>query len=286
MSNVNLNNAKEKKNDEFYTLMEDIEKELPLYKKHFEGKVVYCNCDNPNISNFFKYFVDNFSELKIKKLYATGYRANSNGIKGEYDGTTVKITEMNGNGSFCSEEALELFEESDIIVTNPPFSLWRLYFEQVQTYNKKFLILGSILGIVTEKAFPYLVENKVWVGQNIVKRFRKPDGSYQDIGNVMWFTNLEFDKQYTKLNLSKHFSPEEYPKIDNSDIINVNKSKDIPIDYDGIMAVPVSFLRFYNPNEYELLGGCFHKQNGKYDLSTPKVNGKDLFKRLAIRRRA
>lgn len=252
---INLHRAKRTKNDEFYTYREDIEKELIHYKEHFKGKVVYCNCDDYSYSNFTKYFKDNFEKLGISKLVSTCYNPTGKGkIEVVSKGQTNRDV-LQGNGDFRSEEVVRLLKESDIVVTNPPFSLFREYIAQLMKYDKKFLVIGNMNAITYKEIFPLLKDDKMWIGYTKPKEFVQPDGSSKKIGLVTWFTNLEIQKHNDFLDLrGNYYSPEEYPKYDNYDAINVNRVKDIPCDYDGVMGVPVTFLDKYNPNQFEVLG--------------------------------
>lgn len=261
-SNGNLHKAKQTKNDEFYTQLTDIEKELMHYKEHFKDKIVYCNCDDPEWSNFWKYFHLNFAHLGLKKLIATFYHIGTSVYKMEYTGgddnnisAGVKIP-LTGNGDFRSEECVETLKESDIVVSNCPFSLFREYVAQLMRYEKKFLIIGNKNAITYKEFFPLLKDNKVWIGYNSPSEFNTPDGITQKVnGLCRWFTNLDIQKRHEKLPLWKNYTPEEYPKYDNYDAINVDKVTDIPCDYDGIMGVPITFLDKYNPEQFEVV--CF-----------------------------
>lgn len=273
MANGNLHKAKEAKNDEFYTMLTDIEKELKHYKDHFKGKVVYCNCDDCYESNFFKYFALNFNHLGLKKLVATcfdGSKVSGTGDNGLFDmflndseptkkaykieinefvdvdgdgdrtmndiveslktNTKNKLSILNGNGSYDSDECIELLKEADIVVTNPPFSLFRDFVATLEKYEKKYLLIGNSNAITYKEIFPLLKENKMWLGNNYVKEFRKPDGTIQKFGNICWFTNLEHDKRNEEIILYKKYNEKEYPKYDNYSAWNVDKVADIPED--------------------------------------------------------
>ena len=284
--NTSLIKANKAKNDEFYTQLADIEEELKHYKKHFMGKTVLCNCDDPYESNFFKYFAMKFNHLGLKKLIATCY--DSSPIVGEQlslfpdkrpymiqitevidenrdgaiDLTDVEyllknkknITRKLKNGDFRSDECVKVLKEADIVVTNPPFSLFREYIAQLLEYNKKFIVIGSQNAITYKNFFPLLKSNSVWLGFNAVKEFRKPDGTIQKFGNVCWFTNLDHQKRHEELDLYKRYTAEEYPHYDNYDAINVDRVTDIPEDYYGVMGVPITFLDKYNPEQFEIVG--------------------------------
>lgn len=254
-SNSNLHNAKKAKNDEFYTQLTDIEKELKHYKSHFEGKTVFLNCDDPESSNFWEYFKLNFEHLKLKKLISTHYDATQPTYKLEMTKDGVVKTPLVGNGDFRNAECIELLKESDIVVTNPPFSLFREYVAQLMEYEKKFLIVGNVANVNYKNIFPLFKNNKVWFGfQYGVMSFMKPDKTTQKFGNIGWFTNLDVSKRHQDLILYRKYDPVKYPKYDNYDAINVDKVSDIPEDYYGVMGVPVTFFDKYNPDQFEIIG--------------------------------
>jgi len=268
-ANTNLHKAKNDKNDEHYTQLTDVSKELMHYKEHFRNKVVFCNCDDPTWSAFWKYFHLNFEELGLKKLISTHYDKEKPTYKmiymgGDDSNTEIgEITPLEGNGDFRNAECIELLEESDIVVTNPPFSIaLEFYIPQLVNYKKDFLIIGDLNWIPKAFVFPLIVENKIWLGINTVKEFIEPDGTIKKFGNKLWFTNLDHKKRHEKLVLWKKYSPEEYPTYTNYNAINVEKVADIPIDYDGLMSVPISFLSNYNPDDFEIVGCPNYK--GKY----------------------
>lgn len=270
MSNSNLTKAKKEKNDEFYTQYIDIEKELQHY--NIEGKIIYCNCDNPHYSNFYKYFKDKFNIHKIKHLYCTGYNKDGIGYYAEYNGTEETIKTLNGNGSFDSDECKQIMQECDIVITNPPFSLFRDYVAQLMEYGKKFLILANNNAITYKEFFPHIKNGQVWLGRTLFTgkmpffkvpndyplendRFEKrADGLYKQVNNICWFTNMPHINPNKSIILTKTYNPIDYPHFDNYDAINVDKVKDIPIDYDGIMGVPITFLQYYNPSQFEIIG--------------------------------
>ena len=260
MSNTNLKTAKKNKNDEFYTLMEDIEKEMRYYKDFFKGKVVYCNCDDARESNFFKYFSLNFEFLGLKKLISTGYKADGKGVVLVYEGDKngnrrvdneeIIVKELNGDGDFRSEECIEYLKQADVVVTNPPFSLFREYVKQLMDYNKKFIIIGNQNAITYKEIFPYIKNNQLWLGMSMNgsnRWFVAPD-SYEVkenaagykldekgrkmffVNGVTWFTNIENKRRNEKLDLYKKYSFEDYPKYDNYLGFNVDKVADIPMD--------------------------------------------------------
>lgn len=313
-----LDRAKNAKQDEFYTQLPDIENELKHYRSHFVGKTILCNCDDPYESNFFKYFASNFNHLGIKKLIATCYNGspvqglelpfpdeNKNGKQafkveitevkdlngdGRVDLSDVKyliqndknvLTELEENGDFRSPECIELLKEADIVVTNPPFSLFREYIDTLMKYEKKFVIVAPYNAITYKEIFPLIKTNKIWLGYGFKggnAYFKIPQNSNRDFAagvfdevtnlvkfrNCTWFTNLDHKKRHEELILYKKYTPEEYPKYDNYDAINVDKVTDIPCDYYGVMGVPITFLDKYNPEQFEIVE--FRKGNDGKDL--------------------
>lgn len=284
----NLSAAKAAKEDEFYTQISDIERELLNYKDHFEGKVVYCNCDDPRVSGFVHYFSYNFERLKLKRLIATCYKnqdidlfsqhdseravkliytGDKNG-SGVPDPSEFEVELLEGDGDFRSRESIELLKEADIVVTNPPFSLYREYVAQLVDHDKKFILLGPQNAIKYKGIFPLLKEGKMWLGNNSGgMKFRVPndkdkpgliidaDGNkWQNFGNICWFTNLDYPKRHEDLILYKTFNEDEYPRYDNFDAIEVSKVAEIPNDYDGVMGVPITFLDKHNPDQFEIVG--------------------------------
>jgi len=229
--NNNLHKAKKAKNDEFYTQLKDIENELKHYEEYFKDKVVYCNCDTEE-SNFYKYFTNNYTKLKLKGLHRTSY---DEGI------------------DFRSNESIAILKECDIVVTNPPFSLFREYVAQLIEYDKKFLIIGNMNATTNKEIFPLIKDNKIWLGFTSPKEFKKPDDEIQKFGNICWFTNIKHLKRNEDLILYRKYSAEDYPKYDNYDAINVNKVKDIPMDYVEVTGVPITFLSKYNPEQFEII---------------------------------
>ena len=302
MAHANLSNAKKAKNDEFYTQLSDIENELKHYKSHFAGKVVYCNCDDARKSNFFRFFQKKFNDYGLKKLITTSYNENGHGSVLVYEGDTngngklddneVKVSELKGNGDFRSEECIELLKESDIVVTNPPFSLFREYIATLVQYNKKFLVIGNQNAITYKEIFPLIKENKLWTGNNMVKTFRVPQVTNKNcevlpngeiiakFGSICWFTNLDIKKRHEEIILYKSYNEEEFPKYDNYDAIEVSKVCEIPKDYDGVMGVPITFLYRYNPSQFEIVK--FRKGDDDKDLC---VNGKCPYFRILIKRK-
>ena len=291
MANKNLNAAKEAKKDEFYTQLEDINNELRHYREHFRGKTVLCNCDDPRVSNFFTYFAYNFEFLGLKRLITTCYKNQDMDLFSQnkceqaiyliYDGDKngnnipdpeeIGIHPLKGDGDFRSKECIELLKQADIVVTNPPFSLFREYVAQLMKYEKDFLIIGNVNTATTKDIFPLFMQNKIWLGYGFNAGnafFRIPDeekpnyaaGVYNEetglvkFRNCHWFTNLDHKKRHENIILYKHYSPEEYPHYVNFDGIEVSKTADIPCDYDGAMGVPITFLDKYNPDQFEILG--------------------------------
>ena len=290
-TNVNLNKAKAAKNDEFYTQLTDVSKELMHYKQNFKDKTVLCNCDDPTLSAFWKYFHLNFSALGLKKLISTHYDKTQPTYKMEYTGgndNDIEVgvkTSLDGNGDFRNQECLDILDEADIVVTNPPFSLFREYVAQLMEYKKKFIIIGNKNAVTNKDFFPLLKDNKVWIGYNSPAEFNTPEGVTKKINGLsIWFTNLDIKKRHEKIVLWKTYTPEEYPLYDNYEAINVNKVAEIPVDYNGIMGVPISFMSKYNPEQFEIVGEFNHGSDNIFDLAKPIINGKELYPRIAIRR--
>ena len=289
MSNQNLLTAKNKKNDEFYTRLEDIQKELDNYKEYFKDKIIYCNCDDIYSSNFYKYFKDNFNKLGIKKIIATNLSLDNTAYKTEFDNNSKESrTELRGNGDFHSEECVKLLQESDIIVTNPPFSLFREYIAQLIKYNKDFLIIGNMNAATYKEIFPLFKNNQVWFGYNSPKIFITPDRTEKKFGNILWYTNLDNDRMHHRIELKEKYCGNEgkYPKYDNYDAIEVSKVVNIPYDYDGLMGVPVTFLSKYCPEQFELVGHDHDLTgDGGAGISDGQFicNGKNVYKRVLIK---
>lgn len=245
--------ARNKKNDEFFTRLADIESELCFYQGHFKDQIVYCNCDNPTSSQFLEYFKRHFKEFGLKGLAAT-----------HYDGANAVCASMwrdNGyrtwtlaSGDFRSAECLKLLHSANIIVTNPPFSLWREFVSALVAYQKKFIIIGPLNAVTYKEVFPLLRDNRIWLGNTQVKSFLTPDGGIQRFGNVYWFTNLDHPKRHEPLELNCSYHPRTYPKYVNYDAIEVGRTGNIPCDYPGAMGVPISFLTKHCPEQFEILG--------------------------------
>jgi len=328
--------AKKRKNDEFYTQLTDIEKELRHYRPHFDGKAVYCNCDDPRVSNFFYYFSYNFRKLNLRKLVTTCYR-NQNpdlfsrhdtdrAIKLEYDGfrdgdnvprpDDTDIIPLEGDGDFRSSECVELLKKADIVVTNPPFSLFREYVSQLVKYEKKFLIIGDKNAPSYKDMFNLFKERRIWIGNASMSQdmlFDVPDdeakrlletekegSAYKRVGGkikarakAVWFTNMDFPKRHEDMVLYRHYDPDDYPRYDNYDAINVDRVADIPIDYDGAMGVPITFLDKHNPDQFEILDANGIRANDRvpvkgHGLIKDKegaVHGRPKFARIVIRNR-
>lgn len=323
--NKNLHSAKKGKNDEFYTQLEDIERELKHYKEHFKNKVVYCNCDDPRVSNFFHYFSYNFEKLGLKKLITTCYKNQSRDLfsdnqsdkaiwleyTGDKNGDNVPnpeeigVHELKGDGDFRSQESIELLKQADIVVTNPPFSLFREYVAQLVEYDKKFVIVGHQNALTYKEIFPLIKENKMWLGygfkggaSHFINNHYEDYATATDrkagmirVSGVVWYTNLDIAKRHEDLILYKQYSSEEYLKYDNYDAIEVSKTKEIPIDYIGVMGVPITFMDKYSPKQFEILGATESEgkgfSNGLWDekskVSQPLINKKRVYKRIFIR---
>jgi hypothetical protein len=287
-SNTNLHKAKNNKKDEFYTQLSDIENELRHYKEHFKDKVVYCNCDDPRVSNFFHYFSYNFEHLGLKKLIATCYKnqdadlfSNNESEQAVYleytgdkngnsipDANEIGVKALQGDGDFRSQESIELLKQADIVVTNPPFSLFREYVAQLVEHDKKFIIVGHQNAIGYRDVFKLIKENKLWLGYgfkggagHFVNTQYEDYASADDhkegmirVSGVHWFTNIDINKRHIDLILYKKYNSEEYKKYENFDAINVDKTKDIPLDYSGYMGVPLTFMDKYNPDQFDVIG--------------------------------
>lgn len=312
--NTNLTDAKKAKNDEFYTRIEDIEKELKYYKDFFRGKVVFCNCGDAIHHNFGKYFSMNFEHLGLKKLICTSFEMDgSHGKVAIYEGdkngnyipdsdewTTYKLE---GNGDFRSAECVELLKQSDVVVSNPPFSLFREYVAQLMEYGKKFLIVGNMNAITYKEIFPLIKDNKIWLGVSIKsgdRKFYVPDNyplnasgcgidengkRFIRVKGVRWFTNIEDANCNLPLDLYKKYNPKDYPKYDNYDAINVDKTSDIPMDYDGVMGVPITFLDKYCPTQFEIVGLDRYVEGNTMPNKRMHINGKEIYARILIRRK-
>jgi hypothetical protein len=349
MAKNTLGNARKAKQDEFYTQLSDIEREARRYKGQMQGKVIFCNCDDPYESNFFKYFAMNFNHLGLKKLIATCYIGSSiansqlslfdhedadkkttksphkieitevldydgNGSIGLADVEYLlrnkrnALTRLKGNGDFRSSECIDLLNQADIVVTNPPFSLFREYVEQLVTYNKGFLILGDQNAITYKEVFSLIRDNKIWLGYDNggTKWFRVPSSyeiqtdtrikveggiKYFSMGRILWYTNLDTMKRHESITLYKRYVPMDYIKYDNYDAINVDKVSDIPMDYRGVMGVPITFVDKYNPEQFEIIGLAAGNIRGLAGIESstgkdgPYIGGKLKYGRILIRRK-
>jgi len=342
--NSNLHSSRADKADEFYTQLSLIESELKHYKEHFKGKVVFCNCDDPFESNFFKYFAINFNSLGLKKLIATCYatspivytQLNLFGTETvvSTEGTEkkpykIEITEvtdenqdgrtdladveyllrnrknaltlLEGEGDFRSPECVELLKQADIVVTNPPFSLFREYMAQLMEYKKAFLIVGNQNATGYKEIFPLIRDNIVWLGYNNGHFWFAVPDTYEEkktdfkidengqkwrrMGNICFFTNLDIDKRHEDMTLFRTYSPEAYPKYDNYDAINVNRTLDIPCDYYGVMGVPITFMQYYNPEQFEIVGDSRYHDGQDFSDDINFINGKGLYRRILIKRK-
>lgn len=329
--NRSLHAARATKQDEFYTQLPDIEKELKNYTKHFKGKTVLCNCDDPKVSNFFHYFSHKFHTLGLKKLITTCYKntdpdlfsthVGKRGLRLIYNGeqtpggrvpalSKLDKLPLEENGDFRSDECIGLLKQADIVVTNPPFSLFREYVEQLVKYNKKFIIIGNQNAISYKEIFALIRENKMWMGYTHPVAFIVPDHyemrqvrswrdengtNWRSLGNACWFTNLDIAKRHEELITIGEYDPKKYPTYDNYHAIEVSRYKDIPSDYDGVMGVPVTFLDYYNPDQFEIVGSDYEVKQGllpdllkrSWHGKTDRgyVKGKRLFARVLIRKR-
>ncbi len=327
-SNKNFNTAKNSKKDEFYTQLSDIEKELKHYKEHFKDKVVLCNCDDPRVSNFFHYFSYNFEKLGLKKLITTCYKSQSADLfseskseraiyleyVGDRNGDSVPnpeeigIRHLKADGDFRSKECIELLKQADIVVTNPPFSLFRDFVGQLIEHDKKFVIIGNQNAVSYKEVFSLIKENKIWLGYKHPEKFVVPDHyehrefrswrdengtNWRSLGNACWFTNLDIAKRHEDVILYKKYNKADYPKYDNYNAIEVSKFADIPMDYDGVMGVPITFLDKYVPEQFEIIGTDYDikqgtlpelvKKSWKGKIDRGYINGKRLYARILIK---
>lgn len=324
--NKQLHKASKAKKDEFYTQLSDIERELYHYQSHFKDKVIYCNCDDPSVSNFFHYFSFNFEKLKLKRLITTCYKNRQRDLfskndskrsicleyEGDKNGNRVPdpdeigIKQLNGDGDFHSEECIELLKQADIVVTNPPFSLFREYVAQLIKYKKKFIIIGHQNAISYKEIFKLIKANKLWLGNgfkgNCAHFINKHYVDYATSGDhregmirvsgVQWFTNLDIKKRHEDIILTKEYKSEEYPRYDNYHAINIDKTKDIPEDYDGAMGVPITFLNKFNPDQFEIISSndirtnndVPFKEHGLIKDKDGAINGKPKYVRIVIKK--
>lgn len=311
-TNTNLHISRADKQDEFYTSLEMIENELKHYRDYFQDKVVFCNCDDPEKSNFWQYFQRNFYMLGLRKLISTHFETDKQSYKMEITRQDDKIgqlsflpdyvqTPLEQNGDFRSPECESILEEADIVVTNPPFSLFRDYVAQLMQYKKDFLIIGRETAITYKEVLPLVMENRLWLGYNDGHFwFQVPDDyeekktdfkiddngiKWRRMGNICWFTNIDIAKRHENMTLFRKYIPSEYPKYDHYDAIEVGRKADIPVDYDGVMGVPVTFMTQYNPEQFEILGDSRYHDGQDFSDDINVINGKTKFRRLLIRRR-
>ena len=331
--NRNLQDSYKNKQDEFYTNISLIERELKHYRQHFKDKIILCNCDDPYESEFFKYFAINFNVLGLKKLITTcydgspiaqqelpfsmkdkkPYKLELNEVKDwngdgrvdlldvEYYLKNNEVPTLKGNGDFRNEECISLLKEADIVVTNPPFSLFREYVAQLMEYKKEFLIIGNLNAVKYKDILPLFMKNKIWLGYNSGHFWFKVPDYYEEkktdfkideegqkwrrMGNIGWFTNLDIKKRHEDLILYKNYSAEKYPKYDNYDAIEISKNADIPCDYFGVMGVPITFMDRHNPDQFEIIGVLNSGSGNEYDYAKAILNGKQLYARILIRRK-
>lgn len=309
--NKNLGSARRNKNDEHYTQLKDIEKELRHYKDYFKGKTVYCNADDPRVSNFFHYFSYNFEHLGLKKLITTCYKNQEIDLfsmhnqekaialvyEGEKDNGKVPtienigVIELKGDGDFRSQESIDFLKEADIVVTNPPFSLFIEYMNQLIEYKKDFIVIGNINALTLNDIFPLIRSNQAWLGYNSTRFFLQPDGTIFETARTYWYTNIDIKKRHEDFILYKKYNEEDYPKFEYYDVINVDRAVDIPIDYEGAMAVPISFVDKYNPEQFEILDANDYRINDsipykKHGLIKDKealINGEIKYARVVLR---
>ena len=320
-NNKNLARAKKEKNDEFYTPISAIDNEVRHYKKQFKDKVILCNCNDDETKNFTRYFWLNFTSFGLKRLLSISFNFKNEGayyidinrqnfFLPSYDFVNQDFNwceaekfkkPLKGNGDFRSKECVDLLKQADVVVTNPPFSLFREYIAQLVEFNKKFLILANINAVTYKDVFPLIKENKIWLGSGIGSsniEFMVPDSydlfgsscridddgkKFIKVSGVRWFTNLDIEKRHEDLILFRKYNPQDYPKYDNYDAININKTVDIPVDYDGVMGVPITFLDKYNPEQFKIIGELHDGSDNEYDFQKPKINGKKLYMRVLIR---
>lgn len=319
-SNVVLNKSKYcSGNDEFYTTYETIEKELTHYKTSLFNKTIYCNCDDPLRSNFSLYFIKNFNKLNLKSLICTSFNHKGKGFflslqsvpSWINDKTSSEeiieflnnhniVKKLHSNGDFRCQECVSLLKLSDVVITNPPFSLFREWIDLVVKYSKQFLVIGNSNALSYKNIFPLIQNNKVWIGNTFGEmKFRVPNyyepkkyrywvdehgQKWRSIGNAMWLTNIDFKRRHTDLELCRSYSPDIYQTYDNYDAIEVPKVVDIPKDFDGIMGVPITFLNKHNPAQFDIVGEANHGSDNAFDLFKPLINGNLKFKRILIKK--
>ena len=292
--NKKLNNAIKNKNDEFYTQLKDIEKELENYKNYFKNKTIYCNCDNPKFSNFFKYFFDNFENLQLKELIVS-YKEKEQGFYLIYNKSNkkLKLKKLKENGDFRSDECINLLKKSDIVVTNPPFSLFKDFISLLLKEKKFFIIIGNSNALSFKKILENIMTNQIRLGINCVRWFFLPNGNLCEGARSFWYTNLDLKQNYQRLDVSKSYSTTEYFEYDNYKAIEVSRTKDIPYNFEGIMGVPITFLSKYNPEQFKIIGADYQVKDGelayiankkwKGKLDRAYLNGKRLYSRIFIK---
>lgn len=309
MASKTLSNAKKNKFDEFYTKLTDIEEELIYYKQHFRGKTIFCNCDNPEISNFYFYFAKNFENLGLKKLISTHLNKERPSYKleitsdingdGKIDEKDATKTTLKQNGDFRSDEAIKLLKEADIVITNPPFSLLRDFIKQLFDYKKKFLIIANINFATCKEIFPLIKNDKMWLGYKggaqefIVPQDYDKGNTYIDkygnkvakFGNICWLTNLDIKKRHELLPLYKTYNEQDFKKYDNYHAIEVSRITDIPIDYDGLMGVPITFLYKYNPKQFKIIGLDRYVEDSPHYGKRFSINDRETYARIIIKHR-
>lgn len=333
-TNAYLQAAKSNRDDEFYTTLESIEKELTHYHAQLSGKTILCNCDNPFVSNFCKYFIIHFREIGIRRLICSSYASSPmfnrqislfdvqdciqayvlDVDEDHYDDfmkvwsrsekklilDSGYVYTLKGNGAFNSDECVKLLEESNVVVTNPPFSMFRDFISLLEMYNKKYLVIGNQNALMYKEIFPLVKDNKAWLGYNNGDMaFRVPDDTtprktrywvdstgqkWRSLGNAMWFTNLDVERRHERIILENNYNEVEHPQFDNYNAIYVSKVSDIPKDFWGVMAVPLTILGKYNPNQFEIIGEANHGSDNPFDLFKPILNGKEIYKRILVRR--
>lgn len=333
-TNTYLQAAKSNRDDEFYTTLECIEKELVYYHAQLKGKTILCNCDNPFVSNFSSYFITHFREIGINRLICTSYSGSplvnkqinmfDEAVEGSaylldvdadhysdfiriwncYDKAKLLDSEyvayLMGDGSFDSEECVELLDEADVVITNPPFSLFRDFISLLESHNKKYLVIGNQNALMYKEIFPLVKDNKAWLGYNNGDMaFRVPDDTeprrtrywvdasgqkWRSLGNAMWFTNLDVKRRHERIILSSKYNKTDHPKFDNYEAIYVSKVSEIPNDFWGVMAVPLTILGKYNPSQFEIVGEANHGSDNPFDLFKPILNGREIYKRILVRR--
>ena len=294
-SNSSLHAARAAKNDEFYTQISDIEKELRHYKDHLKGKVIFCNCDDPEWSNFWRHFTLKFEDYGLAKVVATHYAQGEPSYKLEFTGKDQPVvrTPLQGDGDFRSDECVEILKSSDIVITNPPFSLFREYIAQLVGHEKKFLVIGSQNAITYKETFKLIRNNQLWLGITKPKEFSQPDGTLKVFGNIGWFTNLAHDRRNVELLLYRTYAGNEsaYPRYDNYDAIEVSRVTEIPSDYEGAMGVPITFLEKYNPDQFEIMHSNYFRKNDEVPMKEHglikdkdgTIHGKAVYVRILIK---